>query len=81
MFKTFDEAVKANPDAHPLFNSDWGQYTNRTIHRKLEKAKVEQSMYRAAHCIANDPTEGFGVIQNGDDITASVSPARKTSSK
>ena len=30
VFKTFDKAVKANPDAHPLFHSDRGfQYTNR----------------------------------------------------
>lgn len=39
VFKTFDRAVTANPDAHPLFHSDRGfQYTNRTFHHKLEKA-------------------------------------------
>ena len=30
VFKTFDKAVKANPDAHPLFHSDRGfQYTHQ----------------------------------------------------
>ena len=37
VFETFDRAVAANPDAHPLFHSDRGfQYTNR--------ASSEQSM-------------------------------------
>ena len=37
VFKTFDKAVRANPDAHSLFHSDRGfQYTNRTFHHKLE---------------------------------------------
>ena len=36
VFKTFEKAVKANPDVHPLFHSDRGyQYTNRTFHHKL----------------------------------------------
>jgi len=56
VFKTFDNAVKANPDAHPLFHSDRGfQYTNRAFHHKLEKAGMTQSMSRVAHCIDNDP--------------------------
>ena len=39
VFQTFDKAVEANPDAHPLFHSDRGfQYTNRTFHAKLEAA-------------------------------------------
>ena len=46
VFKTFDKAVKANPDAHPLFHSDRGfQYTNRTFHQKLEKAGMKQSLW------------------------------------
>jgi len=49
VFKTFDKAVEANPDAHPLFHSDRGfQYTNRTFHYKLEKAGITQSMSRVA---------------------------------
>ena len=60
VFKTFDKAVKANPDAHPIFHSDRGfQYTNRTFHHKLEKAGMTQSMSRVAKCIDNGPMEGF----------------------
>jgi transposase InsO family protein len=65
VFKTFDRAVRANPNAHPLFHSDRGyQYTNRTFHRKLEKAGMTQSMSRVAHCIDNGPMEGFwGILK------------------
>lgn len=65
VFMTFDKAVKANPDAHPLFHSDRGfQYTNRTFHHKLEKAGMTQSMSRVAHCIDNGPMEGFwGILK------------------
>ena len=65
VFKTFDKAVKANPDAHPLFHSDRGfQYTNRTFHHKIEKAGMTQSMSRVAHCIDNGPMEGFwGILK------------------
>lgn len=65
VYKTFDKAVKANPDAHPLFHSDRGfQYTSRAFHAKLEKAKMKQSMSRVAHCIDNGPMEGFwGILK------------------
>ena len=65
VYKTFDKAVKANPDAHPLFHSDRGfQYTNRTFHHKLVKAGMTQSMSRVAHCIDNGPMEGFwGILK------------------
>jgi len=65
VFKTFDKAVKANPDAHPLFHSDRGiQYTNRNFHHKLEKQGMTQSMSRVAHCIDNGPMEGFwGILK------------------
>jgi transposase InsO family protein len=65
VFKTFDCAVKANPDAHPLFHSDRGfQYTNRAFHHKLEKAGMQQSMSRVAKCIDNGPMEGFwGILK------------------
>ena len=60
VFKTFDKAVKANPNAHPLFHSDRGfQYTNRTFHHRLEQAGMTQSMSRVAHCVDNGPMEGF----------------------
>lgn len=65
VFDTFDDAVKANPDAHPLFHSDRGyQYTNRTFHAKIEAAGMTQSMSRVAKCIDNGPMEGFwGILK------------------
>ena len=56
VFKTFDKAIAANPEAKPLFPSDRGfQYTS----------KVFQSMSRVGHCIDNGPTEGFwGIIKS-----------------
>jgi len=65
VYDTFDAAVAANPDAHPLFHSDRGfQYTNRTFHEKLEQAGMTQSMSRVAHCIDNGPMEGFwGILK------------------
>lgn len=65
VFKTFNKAVTANPDAHPIFHSDRGfQYTNRDFHHKLEKAGMTQSMSRVAKCIDNGPMEGFwGILK------------------
>ena len=65
VYDTFDAAVAANPDAHPLFHSDRGfQYTNRTFRAKLEAAGMTQSMSRVAHCIDNGPMEGFwGILK------------------
>jgi transposase InsO family protein len=65
VFKTLDEAVKNNPNAHPLFHSDRGfQYTNRLFHKKLEEYGMLHSMSRVAHCIDNGPMEGFwGILK------------------
>ena len=65
VYKTFERAVKANPDAHPLFHSDRGfQYTTRTFHHMLEQAGMTQSMSRVAKCIDNGPMEGFwGILK------------------
>jgi len=65
VFGMFDQALKVNPDAHPLFHSDRGfQYTNRVFYQKLMKAGMTQSMSRVAHCIDNGPMEGFwGIIK------------------
>ena len=65
VFDTFKAAVKANPDAHPLFHSDRGfQYTNRTFHHMLKEAGMTQSMSRVAHCIDNGLMEGFwGILK------------------
>lgn len=65
VFKTFDKAIAANPDAKPLFHSDRGfQYTSKAFKRKLRESEMEQSMSRVGHCIDNGPTEGFwGIIK------------------
>jgi len=65
VYDTFDAAVTANPNAHPLFHSDRGfQYTNCTFHAKLEQSGMTQSMSRVAHCIDNGPMEGFwGILK------------------
>jgi len=65
VFDTFDAAVTANPNAHPLFHSDRGfQYTSRVFHQKLQGARMKQSMSRVAHCIDNGPMEGFwGILK------------------
>ena len=65
VFDTFKAAVKANPDAHPLFHSDRGfQYTSHAFHYMLDDAGMTQSMSRVAHCIDNGPMEGFwGILK------------------
>ena len=66
VFKTFDKAVVANPDAKPVFHSDRGfQYTSRIFQTKLKTQNMEQSMSRVGHCIDNAPIEGFwGIIKS-----------------
>ena len=66
VFKTFDKAISANPDAKPLFHSDRGfKYTIKVFQSKLKKQNIEQSMSRVGHCIDNGPTEGFwGIIKS-----------------
>ena len=47
VFETFDEAVKANPDAHPLFHSDRGfQYTSKGFHDKLIRQYATEHVTR-----------------------------------
>lgn len=66
VFDTFDLAVTANPEAHPLFHSDRGfQYTNRQFKIKLDSINATQSMSRIGRCIDNGPMEGFwGIIKS-----------------
>ncbi len=66
VFKTFDKAIAANPDAKPIFHSDRGfQYTSKVFRRKLANQEMQQSMSRVGHCIDNGPTEGFwGIIKS-----------------
>ncbi|WP_350028952.1 IS3 family transposase [Enterococcus faecalis] len=60
VFDTFDEAIRLEPDAHPLFHSDRGfQYTSKQMSHRLKKQGMKQSMSRVAHCIDNGPMEGF----------------------
>ena len=65
VFKTYEEAIKSNPGAAPLFHSDRGfQYTSKVFQTKLSKAGIRQSMSRVGRCIDNGPTEGFwGIIK------------------
>lgn len=66
VFSTFDEAVKRNPDAHPIFHSDRGfQYTSKAFHQKLIDAGMIQSMSRVGRCIDNGPMEGWwGILKS-----------------
>ena len=66
VFETFDEAVRMNPDAHPLFHSDRGfQYTSKLFYNRLMAANMRQSMSRVGRCIDNGPMEGFwGILKS-----------------
>lgn len=62
---TFDEAVRLEPNAHPLFHSDRGhQYTSAQFYMRLKDHHMKHSMSRVAHCIDNGPMEGFwGILK------------------
>ena len=62
---TFDEAVRLEPNAHPLFHSDRGhQYTSAQFYMRLKDHHMKQSISRVAHCIDNGPMEGFwGILK------------------
>ena len=66
VFRTFDKAIAANPDAKPIFHSDRGyQYTGRVFQERLKGQQMEASMSRVGHCIDNGPTEGlWGIIKS-----------------
>jgi putative transposase len=60
VFKTLNLALEANQGATPLLHSDRGfQYTSPTFKRKIDKAKIVQSMSRVGRCIDNGPMEAF----------------------
>lgn len=65
VFDTFEQAIRKNPEAHPLFHSDRGfQYTSKAFQFKFSKQGMEQSMSRVGHCIDNCPVEGFwGIVK------------------
>ena len=66
VFSTFDDAVRQNPEAQPIFHSDRGfQYTNKVFHQKLSDAGMIQSMSRVGRCIDNGPMEGWwGILKS-----------------
>lgn len=60
VFRTFDIAHQAYPDAQPIFHSDRGfQYTSKQFKKKLDDAGMTQSMSRVSRCIDNGPMESF----------------------
>lgn len=60
VFDTFNEALKAYPNAKPIFHSDRGfQYTSKQFKFMLNEAGMIQSMSRVGKCIDNGPMEGF----------------------
>jgi transposase InsO family protein len=65
VYETFAQAVRMNPNAHPIFHSDRGfQYTSNVFHRKLQDHGMIQSMSRVGKCIDNGPMEGFwGILK------------------
>lgn len=62
---TFEQAIRAYPDAKPTFHSDRGfQYTSKVFQAKLQAQGMQQSMSRVGCCIDNGPTEGFwGILK------------------
>lgn len=63
---TFEKAIRANPNAKPIFHSDRGfQYTSRLFQKKLMQQGMTQSMSRVGRCIDNGPTENFwGIVKS-----------------
>jgi Transposase and inactivated derivatives len=60
VFRTFEIAHQAYPDAKPIFHSDRGfQYTSKSFKKKLDDAGMTQSMSRVSRCIDNGPMESF----------------------
>lgn len=60
VFDTYDEAIKNNPEAKPMFHSDRGyQYTSKVFKHRLDQQEITQSMSRVSRCIDNGPMEGF----------------------
>ena len=63
---TFEQAIRSNPEAKPIFHSDRGfQYTSKVFQNKLMAQGMQQSMSRVGHCIDNGPTENFwGIVKS-----------------
>lgn len=65
VFETFDKAIEKYPGLNPIFHSDRGyQYTSKMFSKKLDEAKMKQSMSRPGKCIDNGPMECFwGILK------------------
>ncbi len=60
VFKTLDQATEQLAGEHLLIHSDRGfQYTSKGFKRKIDAAKMTQSMSRVGRCIDNGPMESF----------------------
>lgn len=60
VFKTFDQAKALLAGESPLIHSDRGfQYTSHGFKRRIDAAKMTQSMSRVGRCIDNSPMESF----------------------
>jgi putative transposase len=60
VFKTLDQATVLLKGDRPLIHSDRGfQYTSKGFKRKIDAAKMKQSMSRVGRCIDNGPMESF----------------------
>ena len=60
VFDPFDESVKNNYNAHPLFHSDRGfPYTNKMFNAMLKAHNMRQSMFRVGRCMDHGPMEGY----------------------
>ncbi|WP_143469702.1 IS3 family transposase, partial [Lentibacillus sediminis] len=60
VFKTLDQATVLLNGEHPLIHSDRGfQYTSHGFKRRIDKARISQSMSRVGRCIDNGPMESF----------------------
>ena len=52
--------LQTTREEHPLIHSDRGfQYTSHGFKRRIDKAKMTQSMSRVGRCIDNGPMESF----------------------
>ncbi|MEI3607128.1 IS3 family transposase [Pseudogracilibacillus sp. SE30717A] len=60
VFETLDNAIQTLSATKPLIHSDRGyQYTSYQFKRKIDEAKMTQSMSRVGKCIDNGPIEAF----------------------
>ncbi|HVI21658.1 MAG TPA: IS3 family transposase, partial [Bacillus sp. (in: firmicutes)] len=60
VFETLDQAIARLSGDQPLIHSDRGfQYTSLGFKRKIDAARMKQSMSRVGRCIDNGPIESF----------------------